>query len=179
MNYIHSHRPLLLARRVYMDAIVFGTSFHTWVLFGAEYQLRSWAELLAFGRSKGAMAALQMWFVKGDVEVQQIARRLTFIGQCMASYEGAEVDEHTLFVLSGQDDVISSYDVVDYCAAHSLPCTVLIDDHWKHGGFLWQDDPNQLWQKVYDWVSPDNVKRGMRRVKSDPSFRGHLFAAGS
>lgn len=160
-----------------MDSIVFGTSFHTWVLFGGEYHLRSWSDLLKFGRSHGYGEMFGMWFVKGDIAVQQKSKRLTFFGQCMASYEEANINEHCLFVLSGLDDVVASYDVRAYVTAHNLPCTVEICDHWKHGGFLWQEDPNQLWQKVVDWVSPD--RKGMRRVKSDPSFRGHIFAAGS
>lgn len=177
MNYIHAHYPSLFNRRVYIDCICFGVSFHTWATFGAEYHLRSWSELLSFGYSDGWLQMFAWWFVKADWSVQQIAKRLTYFGQSMASHEGGDLNENCLVILSGIDDTIPTYDIRDYVAERKLPCTVLINDNWRHGGFLWQEDPNNIWQKVCDWVSPE--KKSLKRVKSDPSIRGHLFAAGS
>jgi hypothetical protein len=55
-----------------------------------------------------------------------------------------------------------------------LPCTVELDPDWGHGGFLFLPDTHDLWQRICDWVAPH--RNVFRKVKSDPSFRGHIFA---
>ena len=176
-NYVHSHHPHLLCRRVYMDAICFGVSFHKWVNFSGEYCLRSWKELFEFIKKAGIAETFGMWFVKGDISVQQVGRRTSYFAPCMASHPGGDFNEHCLVVLSGRDIVTPTDDMCAYVVDRKLPCTVEVDPNWTHGGFLFQPDPNQLWQKVSDWVAPN--KTSFKRVKSDPSIRGHIFAAGS
>ena len=174
MNYIHSNRPFLLARRVYIDAICFGVSFHKWVIFSAEYKMRTLMGLLS---QPNLEEMFSMWFVKGDVAVQQLNKRFTFFAETMASHPGGDLNEHCLVVLSGKDVCIPTYDIYSYISNNNLKCAVEVDPEWTHGGFLFQPDPRQIWQKISDWVSWKSG--GFRRVRSHPSLRGHMFAAGS
>ena len=63
---------------------------------------------------------------------------------------------------------------------------MVLDEEWSHGGFLFMPDPHGIWQQISDWVAPESERvvpkkhtGFLRRVTSNPSLRGHLFAAGS
>lgn len=174
--YYMAHRPSLLVRRVYIDALTFGASFHRFIAFSFEYCLRSWSELLAIRRHVGIFETFAMWFVKGDINVQLLGKRGVYLAHVLSSDMNQVLDHNCLFVLGGNDPVIPSYDVADHVLEQKLQCKVLIDDDWAHGGFLHQSDPNNYWQRIADWVSP-REKGSLRRVKSDPSFRGHLLGS--
>ena len=163
-----------MARRVYMDCILFGVSFHKFTVFSAEYSMHSWKRLLQRADWKEVFGT---WFVKGDLSVQHLNRRTTHLAESLLSHPHAELNEHCLFVLSGKDITIPTYDIYSYINNNNLRVRVEIDPEWVHGGFLFQPDPLQLWQTVNDWVAPQ--VKGFHRVRSHPSLRGHLFAAGS
>lgn len=173
MNFLHAHRPFLMARRVYMDCILFGVSFHKFTVFSAEYMMHSWSKLL----QRDWKEVFGTWFVKGDLSVQHLNRRTTHLAESLLSHPHAELNEHCLFVLSGKDATIPTYDIYSYITEKNLKCRVDIDPEWRHGGFLFQPDPHNLWQVVHDWIAPKN--RGFQRVRSHPSLRGHLFAGES
>lgn len=174
-----AHRPSLLARRVYIDSLAFAVSFHRWGTFSSEYCLRSWADLFAARLTIGYAEVFAMWFIKGDISVQQLGKRAVYFSQILYSEVLRNLDSSCLFVLSGRDPIIPAYDIIRHVEQSQLGCETVIDHDWGHGEFLFGPDPGGLWQRIADWVSPREQGAALRRVKSDPSFRGHLFGAGS
>ena len=176
-HFYKAHRPTLLARQVFIDPIGFATSFHKWATFAHEYCLRSWSELFAIQHEIGLFETFGMWFVKGDINVQCLARRAIYISDILSTSVNNTCDENCLVVLSGKDPVIPSHDIMNDFKRNGT-CTTIIDEKWRHGEFLFGKDSGNIWQKITDWVSPRELGK-LRRVKSDPSFRGHLFGVAS
>jgi pimeloyl-ACP methyl ester carboxylesterase len=176
-HFYMAHRPSLLVRRVYIDSLAFGASFHRWSTFSHEYCLRSWSDLFAIRHKIGYFETFGMWAVKGDINVQQLGKRAVHFAQILYSAVLENIDHNCLFVLSGQDPIIPAYDVIDHVEKNET-CETVIDHEWSHGEFLFGPDPGNIWQRIADWVSP-REQGVLRRVKSDPSFRGHLFGSAS
>jgi len=198
--YLHRHRPDIVARRVLIDPMSFGISWHWWVTFSHEYILRSTSELLHAHERIGWAETFAMWFIKGDLSVQQMGKRRTHFSQIMSSHEGGELDEDVLVVLGGKDICVPGHDIYKLAHGRGSRCSMVFEEGWGHGGFLFMPDPHGIWQRIADWVAPESerlaaaavsaAKGGdadakpavggfMRRVTSNPSLRGHLFAAGS
>lgn len=176
-HYYMAYRPSLLVRRVYIDSLAFAVSFHRYATFSNEYCLRSWSELFAIRHKIGYLETFAMWFIKGDVNVQQLGKRVTYFSQILYSVVKKTIDHNCLFILSGQDPIIPAYDIIKHVDKNES-CETAIDHEWGHGEFLFGPDPGNLWQRIADWVSPRELGV-LRRVKSDPSFRGHLFGSAS
>jgi hypothetical protein len=162
---------------VYIDSLAFATSFHKWCTFSNEYCLRSWTDLFNIRHKIGYFETFAMWFIKGDINVQHLGKRVIYFSQILYSEVTKSIDQNCLFVLSGQDPIIPAYDVIKHVEQHES-CQTVIDHDWGHGEFLFGPDPGNIWQRIADWVSP-REQGGLRRVKSDPSFRGHLFGSAS
>lgn len=173
-HFYMAHRPSLLVRRVYIDSLAFATSFHKWCTFSHEYCLRSWSDLFAARHEIGYLETFAMWFIKGDINVQTLGKRVVHFSQILYSAVMKSFDHNCLFVLSGNDAIIPAYDIINHVQQHES-CEAVIDEDWGHGEFLFGPDPGNLWQRMADWVSPRDRGAALRRVKSDPSFRGHLF----
>jgi pimeloyl-ACP methyl ester carboxylesterase len=98
----------------------------------------------------------------------------------------------SMVVLSGCDDMVASEDITAFLHSQHPSVDIAHDPDWIHGGFLFQEDPHQIWQRIYDHVYPpvNGVDGGsasatasspgvMRRVASSPSFRGSLVQLGN
>jgi pimeloyl-ACP methyl ester carboxylesterase len=177
-HFYMAHRPSLLVRRVYIDSLAFATSFHKWATFSNEYCLRSWSDLFAIRHKIGFLETFAMWFIKGDINVQHLGKRVVYFSQILYSVVTKTIDHNCLFVLSGNDAIIPSYDIITHVKQNET-CETVLDEDWGHGEFLFGPDPGNIWQRIVDWVSPRDMASALRRVKSDPSFRGHLFGTAS
>ena len=177
-HFYMAYRPSLLVRRVYIDTLGLAPSFHKWCTFSHEYCLRSWSDLYAIRSKIGTLETFAMWFIKGDINIQKLGKRVLFFCDFLTPPMYKSLDHNSLLVLSGNDVIIPTYDIIKHVEEHET-CQTVVDDDWGHGEFLFGPDPGNLWQKMADWVSPREKGAALRRVKSDPSFRGHLFGSAS
>ena len=57
-------------------------------------------------------------------------------------------------VLSGQDEYVYAPAVQSRFKAKGFSSRIICEENWSHGGCVTEADPNNVWDDIYDFVTP-------------------------